>query len=97
MYVRIVHPTIPADKVEAAAKHWASFMSERARSNPMLERGFMAATADRSSVVAVTIWNQLPDPETTKKMREEIAAQMQQFAAGPPPPMDEFEVLAEIK
>ena len=54
MYVRIVHPTIPADKVEAAAKHWASFMSERARSNPMLERGFMAATAFISMWVSNT-------------------------------------------
>ena len=97
MYVRIVHPTIPADKAEAAAKHWATFMGQRAKNNPMLERGFMAATADRSSVVAVTIWKQLPDPEATQTMREEIMAQMQQFASGPMPPMDEYEVLAEIK
>jgi len=96
MYVRIVRPTIPADKVEAAAKHWASFLGGRAKNNPMFAGGYMAASPDRSSVVAVTMWKQLPDPEATQKMREEIMAQMQQFASGGMPPMDEFEVLAEI-
>jgi len=97
MYVRIVHPTIPADKVEAAAKHWASFMGQRAKDNPMFAGGYMAATADRSEVVAVTMWKQLPDPAATQKMREEVMAQMQQFSSGGMPPMGEFEVLAEIK
>ena len=97
MYVRIVHPTIPADKVEAAAKHWASFLGGRAKNNPKFAGGYMAASPDRSEVVAVTMWKQLPDPESTQKMREEIMAEMQQFASGAMPPMDEYEVLAEIK
>ena len=44
MYVRIVHPTIPADKVEAAAKHWASFLGGRAKNNPKFAGGYMAAS-----------------------------------------------------
>ena len=97
MHIRIVRPTIEPDKVEAAAKHWESILTQRAKDNPMLERGFMAATADRSSVIAVTIWKQLPDPETSQKMREEIMAQMRDYTGGgSPPPMDEYEVLAQV-
>ena len=96
MHIRIVRPKIQADRVEEAAKHWQSIIAPRIKNNPMLAGGYMAANADRSQVIAVTIWNQLPDPETSQKVREEIFSQMRDYAEGPMPPMDEYEVLAQI-
>jgi hypothetical protein len=95
MYIRIVRPQFKQGMAEAAAKHWEEIMRSRIKKNPDVQRGFMAATADRSSVVAITIWNQRPDPTATKKMMDEISQEMRDFTAGPPTAED-YEVIGQI-
>jgi hypothetical protein len=56
----------------------------------------MAANSDGSALVAVTLWDQLPDEAATRQFQSEIQAKMQDIMAGPPPPFEEYEVLAEI-
>ena len=95
MFVRIVRPQVASGKAEEAAKRWEAFMGPRAKANPKFQRGYMAATSDRSSVVAVTFWEELPDEATTKQIMSEIQAEMQDLMTGPPA-MEQFEVLAQI-
>jgi hypothetical protein len=95
MYIRIVRPQFKPGTAEAAAKHWEQIMRPRVEKNPDVQRGFMAATADRSSVVAITIWSNLPDEAATKQMMDQIAQEMQEFTAGPPS-AETYEVIGQI-
>ena len=95
MFVRIVRPQINPGQAQEAAKRWESFMAPRAKANPNFQRGYMAVNADGTSVVAVTLWDQLPDEERTKQIQKEIAEQMEGLMTGPPSTED-FEVIGQI-
>jgi hypothetical protein len=95
MFMRIVRPQVKADKVEEAAQRWQDFVGSRAKQNPKFKSGYMAASIDRSSVVAVTLWDELPDEAATKQFQGEIAAHLQDLLTGPPT-TDEYEIIAQI-
>ena len=95
MFVRIVRPQIAAGKAQEAATKWKEFLGPRAKANPNFKAGYMAATPDGGSVVAVTVWEQLPDPEMTRQLQGEIAAHLGDLATGPPTTED-YEVLGQI-
>ncbi len=95
MFIRIVRPQVASGRVEEAAQRWQKFASPRAKANPNFQRGFMAASKDRTSVVAVTLWDELPDAEMTRQFQEAIAAELKDFMTGPPS-TEEYEVLTEI-
>jgi hypothetical protein len=61
-----------------------------------LRAGYMAVNKDGSSLVAVTLWDQLPDEAATRQFQSEMQGKVQDLTTGPPPPFEEFEVLAEI-
>ena len=95
MFMRIVRPQIKSDKVEEAAQRWQDFAGPRAKQNPKFKGGYMAASIDRSSVVAVTLWEELPDAAATKQFQSEIVAHLQDLLTGPPA-TEEYEILAQI-
>ena len=95
MFMRIVRPQIKPDKVEEAAQRWKEFVGSRARQNPKFKSGYMAASADRSSVVAITLWDELPDEAATKQFQSDVAAHLQDLLTGPPS-FDEYEILAQL-
>jgi len=95
MFVRIVRPQIKPGQAEEAAKRWETFMGPRAKGNPHLQRGYMAANADRTAIVAVTLWDQLPDEAMTSQIQGEIAEQMEGLMTGPPSTED-YEVIGQI-
>lgn len=95
MFVRIVRPQIKSGQAEEAAKRWEAHMGPKAKSNPNFQRGFFAASADRTAVAAVTLWDQVPDEEMTRQIQQEISTVMEGLMSGPPTTED-FEVLAQI-
>ena len=95
MFVRIVRPQIAPGKAQESATRWQKFLGPRVKANPNLKAGYMAASPDGGSVVAVTIWEQLPDPEMTRQFQAEIAAEMEGLMTGPPTTED-YEVLAQV-
>jgi hypothetical protein len=95
MFMRIVRPQVKSGKVEEAAQRWQAFAGPRAKQNPKFKSGYMAASPDRSSVVAVTLWDELPDEAATKQFQSDIMAQLQDVLTGPPT-TDEYEILAQI-
>ena len=95
MFVRIVRPQIKPGQAKEAAKRWEAFMGPKAKSNPNFQRGYMATSADGSALVAVTLWDQLPDEAMTKQTQQEISAEMEGLMTGPPS-TEEFEVIGEI-
>jgi hypothetical protein len=96
MFIRIVRPQIQPGQAKEAAKRWQEFAGTRLKENPNLRAGYMAANSDGSALVAVTLWDQLPDEASTRQFQSEIQAKMQDIMSGPPPPFEEYEVLAKI-
>ena len=95
MHVRIVRPQLKPGNAKEAAKRWEAFAGPRIKDRAGFQRGYMAATPDGASVIAVTIWDELPDEASTKQFQSEIAEQMKDIMTGPPS-MEEYEILAQI-
>jgi hypothetical protein len=95
MFIRIVRPQIKPGQSKEAAKRWETFMGPRAKDNPHFKSGYMAASPDGTSIVAVTLWDELPDEATTKQVQQEIAGKMEGIMTGPPA-MEEYEVIGQI-
>ena len=95
MFIRIVRPQVQAGKAEEMAAKWKEFAGSRLKERSGFRSGYMAATADRSAVVAVTLWDELPDDATTWQFQSEIRAHMGDIATGPPT-TDDYEILAEV-
>ena len=95
MFIRIVRPQIKAGQGKEAAKCWETLMGPRAKSNPHFRSGYMAESRDGASIVAVTIWDELPDEAATKQIQQEIAGTMEGLMTGPPVTED-YEVIGQI-
>ena len=95
MFIRIVRPQVQPGRAEEMAEKWKEFAGSRIKERPGFRSGYMAATADRSAVVAVTLWDELPDAATTQQFQSEIRAHMGDISTGPPT-TDDYEVLAKI-
>ena len=95
MYIRIVRPQVKPGNAREIARRWEDFVGSRVKERAGFQRGYMAATSDGSSMVAVTLWDELPDEASTRQFQSEIAEHMKDLVTGPPP-MEEYEILAQI-
>ena len=95
MFLRIVRPQIKQGEAREAARRWEAYMGTRAKANPQFKHGYMATNTDQSTLVAVTIWDELPDAAMTQQVQKEIAEQMEGLMTGPPA-TDDYEVIGQI-
>lgn len=95
MFVRIVRPQIAAGKAQEAANKWKEFIRARSGLTPFPRQGYMVANADRTAVLAITVWDELPDQETTNQIQGAIAVHLGDLMTSPPTTED-YEVLAQI-
>jgi heme-degrading monooxygenase HmoA len=82
-------------QAQEAAKRWEAYASSRAKAFPGFKQGYLAANADGAAMVAVTVWDTLPDEATTRQFQEGLREEMAGLMTGPPTTED-FEVLAQI-
>src|ERR687897_2233266 len=84
MYVRIVRGQAPPGQVEELAQRWQAFWGVHMPQVPGFRHAHFAAGPETNATVAISVWEQRPDPATMEPLMEQFRALVADISAGPP-------------
>lgn len=95
MYIRVVRAQTQPGQVEELAQRWKAFLGPRFGSLPGFRHAYFGANREANTTVAVSVWDQRPDPATLEPVVEEFRAHVTDISAGTPV-FEEYEMLGDF-
>ena len=94
MYIRIVRAQTKPGQVEELASRWHGFIGARMAGMTGFRHAHFGADRTANTTVAISVWDDRPDPAAMEPMVREFREQVADLSAGTPV-IEEYEVLAE--
>ena len=96
MYLRIVRGrTAQAGQIDEMARRWETVVGARISQQPGFRRAYFVGNRETNAVAGVTLWEALPDAETTRRTIEAFREQVADIITGEPS-VEDYEVLVEL-
>jgi len=94
MYIRIVRAQQPGQG-EELARRWQAFWESRMPSLPGFRHAHFGVNREANTAVAISVWDQRPDPALMEPLGQEFRAQVTDISAGEPV-LEEYEMLGDF-
>jgi heme-degrading monooxygenase HmoA len=95
MYLRIVRGTVQAGQLDEFARRWETNVGAQLKQTPGFRHAYSTGNRQTNALVGVTIWETLPDAETTNRIMQSFRPLVADITAGPPT-IEDYEVLVEL-
>lgn len=95
MHMRVIRAQTRPGQVVELAKRWEAFYRPRLQGIPGFRHVHFGGDQETNTIIAVSVWDQLPDSAVVDQAMQAFNEQVRDIAAQQPT-VEDFEILVEI-